>query len=122
MVGYKRLFLADLADEHLRLLQDALEWERPGTSERWLQDIDSGLLAVFELQGGLIGLRDLGETVHVEFLVGRGLMEGLEENWAEVRSLTGGRPLEICAGRPGAVKVYERLGFKTLCTFMRFDG
>lgn len=121
-MGHKRLFLEDLSDQHLRLLADALEWERPGTGVRWLADAAAGLLAVFELEGGLVGLRDCQTHVYVEFVVGQGLVAKLAENWAAVKDLAEGRPLEICAGRPGATRIYERLGFKTVCTFMRYDG
>lgn len=121
-VGHKRLFLEDLSDQHLRLLANALEWERPDTGARWLADTAAGLLAVFELEGGLIGLRDCQDHVHVEFLVGDGLLAKIAENWAAVQELAEERPIEVCAGRTGAVKVYERLGFRTICTFMRYDG
>lgn len=114
----KQLSLRDLNDQHLTWLQKAIEFSNGVKMEDWLEDWSAGKLSVFEVPGGIVGLRRTRLGVFVEFLAGRDMRGSAKEILASVREVAGGE-VEAFVTRPGLVKFYERLGFKSLGTTMR---
>lgn len=123
MIHTKRLFLADLSPKHLTMLQRGVEWCHDCTVEKWLEDINSGLLALFEVEEvALIGLRKLTDRVWIELLVGRGIKKYGPEALEWVCSLHPGLPVELGASRDGLLRYYQRtLGFRPVNVIMRLD-
>lgn len=118
---HKRLFLPDLTDEHLTLLQRAAILTPDGkTAHDWIAEIAEGTLALFEVPGGVIGLKREPKQIFVELLAGKGLDgNGIKRT---VLELANGNPVEGFVVNPAAVRLYQRFGFKPVGTFMRFDN
>lgn len=119
-MGHKRLFLADLTDQHLIWLKSVLACSVDTKIEDWLRDILDEKLALYEVPGGIIGLR-LGQQVFVELLAGAHMKEHAQEILATVKDLAKGAPVEGFVVNPAVVRFYERLGFKSYGTYMRLE-
>lgn len=114
----KRLSLEELTDQHLTWLQKAIEFSNGTKMEEWLEDWQSGKLAVFEVTNGIVGLRSTRLGIFVEFLAGSDMRGSAHSILAAIRE-EAGAPVEAFVTRPGLVRFYERLGFKSLGTTMR---
>lgn len=114
----KRLFLSDLTDQHLTWLQKAIDFSNGVKMEDWLKDWSDETLAVFEVTNGIVGLRRTHLGVFVEFLAGSDMRGSARDILAAVKETAGGE-VEAFVTRPGLVRFYERLGFKSLGTTMR---
>ena len=114
----KRLFLSELSDQHLTWLQKAIEFSNGVKMEDWLEDWQGGELEVFEVINGIVGLRRTRLGVFVEFLAGSDMRGSARDILAAVKDVAGGE-VEAFVTRPGLVRFYERLGFKSLGTTMR---
>lgn len=112
----RRLFLPDLGESHLRLLQRAVECSMDADVEQWLHDMRDGNLMLWEWPQGLLGLRDTGEKLFVEFLVGRGFDLRKMVAWAKA---TWPGPITLFTRSPAHVRLFRRAGFEPVATFMR---
>lgn len=118
----KRLFLQDLTDEHLTLLLKVIQYSVDIQIEDWLDQLQTGYLAVYEIADGkgLVGLKRRGDSVFVEFLVGEDLKPYTHEIVAWLKEIAEGKTIEAFVTRKGLVKYYAMLGFKNIGTWMRF--
>lgn len=124
-VGIKRLYLRDISENHLRMLNRAVEYSPDSTVEAWLEDVHKGLIALFEITpDGLIGLRKLegGKVLHVVLITGKGLIARAREIMDFVIEEANGATIEAMVSRRGLVRLYERLGFRPLACWMRYDN
>jgi hypothetical protein len=120
---HKRLFLQDITDEHLTHLHRAAIVSADGKTARdWIKEIADGELALYEVPGGIIGLKKEPKQVFVELLAGNMMAQHRQDILASVKELANGRPVEGFVVNPRAAKVYQRLGFKPVGTFMRLDN
>lgn len=117
---HKRLLLQDITDEHLTHLQKVASLVGKDARE-WIKEIAEGTLALFEVPGGVIGLKPEGKHIFVELLAGCHMKEHAEEILASVRELAEGRPVEGFVVNPAVARFYRRLGFVPVGTFMRLD-
>lgn len=119
---HKRLFLPDLTDEHLILLDRAATISPDGkTAKNWLEDIAVGHLALFEVPGGIIGMKREQKHIFVELLAGEGMKEHAAEVLAAVKELANGSPVEGFVVNPAVARFYQRLGFTPVGTYMRLQ-
>lgn len=118
---HKRLFLEDLTDEHLTLLHRAAILTPDGkTACDWIAEIAEGTLALFEIPGGVIGLKREPKQIFIELLAGKSLDgNGVRET---VLQLANGSPVEGFVVNPAAVRLYKRFGFKPVGMYMRFEN
>ena len=119
----QRLFLQDLTPRHLTWLLKAVKWCHDVTIDDWLQGLQEGIIAFYEIEGkGMIGLGRRPECIFVEFLVGENLRPLTEDIVSWLDTVRGTKPLEMMVTRPALIRYYERLGFQPLAMWMRYDG
>jgi hypothetical protein len=82
--------------------------------------LPTGKVQVFEEEGILLGLRDLGEKVFVEFLVGRKAAKDPVGITGKILELAGGRPVEAATKRPSVMRLMLKVGFQPTTVYMRY--
>jgi hypothetical protein len=117
---HKRLFLADLTDQHLTYLQRAAMIGGKEARE-WVGEIAEGSLALYEVPGGIIGLKHEPKQIFVELLAGEGMTPYGREIVAAVRDLAGDQGVEAFVVDPRAVRLFRRFGFQPTGTYMRLQ-
>lgn len=118
----RRLFLEDFTDQHLLWLKNALDCSVDVTPEECFRDIIDGKLMLYEVGGGIIGLRREPKAMFIELLAGVDLKPHAREILAAVRDAAGGLPIEGFVVHPALVRFYRRLGFVPTGTYMRLEG
>lgn len=118
----KRLFLEDFTDQHLLWLKNALDCSVDITIEECFRDIIDGKLMIYEVGGGIIGLRQEPKQIFVELLAGVDMKPHAREILTAVRHAADGQPVEGFVVHPAIVRFYCRLGFKPVGTYMRLEG
>ena len=122
-MGIERLFLAQIEEQHLLLLNKAVAYSVDASVEQWLRWVANGAMGLFDLYGkGLMGLRPLPQLMCVEFLVGKDLRPHARGILDFVKGEAEGHPVETFVTRRGLVRFYEGLGFRPLATWMRCDN
>lgn len=116
----QRLSLEDLNDRHLYQLLHAAHYSVDAHAGDWVSDIAEGKVQVFEEEGILLGLRDLGEKVFVEFLVGRKAAKDPVGVTGKILELAGGRPVEAATKRPSVMRLMLKVGFQPTTVYMRY--
>jgi hypothetical protein len=117
----KRLFLEDFTDQHLLWLKNALDCSVGITVEECFRDIIDGKLMIYEVGGGIIGLRQEPKQIFVELVAGKDMKPYAKEIVKAVRHAAGGQPVEGFVTHPALARFYRRLGFKPVGTYMRLD-
>lgn len=115
----RQLHLSDLTDQHLLLMQRAAVLAPQPVD--WIADIAENRISVYEVSGGIIGLRKEPKQVFVEFLAGRDMRPHTKEILQAVRALAKG-PVEGFVVSPALVRFYKKLGFSPVGTYVRLEG
>lgn len=87
----------------------------------WVGDIIQGTLELYVLPGGILGVRGR-EPLFVEFLAGKGLNRSVFKAILSLAPDPGSGPVEAFFINPRLAKVCEKLGWKPVGTYMRFDN
>jgi hypothetical protein len=120
---HRRLFLKDITDEHLTHLHRAAIIAPDGkTAKDWIEEIGNGNLALFEVPGGIIGLKIRRGHAWVELLAGKDMKPHAKELVDTVRTLAGDREIEGFVVNPAVLRVYKSLGFEPVGTFVRLPN
>lgn len=120
-MAHRRLLLEDLNDQHLTWLKGALDCAKDVRLQDWLQGIVEGTLKVFEVPGGIVGLRNWRGKAFVEFLAGKDMIPAARDVLEAVKEVADDDSLEGFVVHPGLERFYRRLGFKRLGTYVQLD-
>lgn len=114
----RRLRLEEFEDRHLALLQIALEASFDVELDEWLEAIANGKLEAWEVPNGLLGF-SRGDRIFVWFLAGKRVPAQLVLDW--LKDEAGGKPIDGLVADQRLVRLYRRLGFRALATYVRYD-
>lgn len=111
-----RVKLEELTPEEARMFLD-LQRESMG-GEAWVRDVLEGTLEVYRVPGGILGVRRLPH-LFVEFLAGKGLRRSIFKTILALAPTN--TPIDAFFINPRLARVCEKLGWKTVGIYMRFD-